>query len=99
MTAPHPVRNLCVLAQLRSLLDGMKVQKCFFMLMSSSYGRAGVLDSSGSEASEESEKGSDAPKPVLDSFSIYVLSAVQRPPALLRSVQKFLQDTSRDMGS
>lgn len=33
-------------------------------------GTAGVLDqsSSGSEASEESEKGSDAPKPVLDSF-------------------------------
>ena len=27
---------------LRNILEGLSVQKCFFMLMSSSYGRAGA---------------------------------------------------------
>lgn len=53
----------------RSLLDDMTPRKCFFMLMSCSYGRAGVADdTSGSEATEESEKRSDVGPSVLDNL-------------------------------
>jgi len=57
---------------IRPLLDGMKARQCFFMLMSSSYGRAGVAgDDSGSDVTVSGEsQGMETTKEVVQGADV-----------------------------